>query len=143
MIFKNKVKLFIKDKRNSIKYIFGIAIGMLFFYLAFHNIDFNEMYNVICGANYWYIFLSILIIMLSHYLRAIRWQVFLFPIRKLLQKVCFQHSLSATQPIPFYRGIQVTFCEHTSSVKRTLSILSQLWDQLFLNGSQTFFPFQP
>jgi uncharacterized protein (TIRG00374 family) len=41
------------------------------------------MINALTKANYWYILLAIIILMFGHYLRALRWQLFLAPIKNI------------------------------------------------------------
>ena len=60
----------------------GLMVGAL--YLAFRGIDFNEIKNILVNeVNYLYPFLSIPIILLSHYVRAYRWKTFLEPVKKV------------------------------------------------------------
>lgn len=78
-----KLPSWISPNNSSIKFIAGISIGAIFLYLSFRNVNINDMVNVLTKANYWYILLSISILMFSHYLRALRWQLFLTPIKTI------------------------------------------------------------
>lgn len=60
----------------------GLMVGALYF--AFKDIAFNDITNVLINeVNYLYPFLSIPVILLSHYVRAIRWKTFLDPVKKV------------------------------------------------------------
>jgi hypothetical protein len=61
----------------------GLLISALFLYLAFRKVDFGQMWYALKTANYWYLPPAILILFLSHYLRALRWRYLLDPIRRL------------------------------------------------------------
>ena len=73
----------ISSNNSSIKFIAGIFIGAIFLYLSFRNVNISEMVNALTKANYWYILLAVFILMFSHYLRALRWQLFLAPIKTI------------------------------------------------------------
>lgn len=61
----------------------GLLISALFLYLAFRRVDFGQMWDALKRANYWYLPPAILILFISHYLRAFRWRYLLDPIRRL------------------------------------------------------------
>jgi hypothetical protein len=61
----------------------GLLISALFLYLAFRRVDFGQMWDALKTANYWYLPPAILIIFISHYLRALRWRYLLEPIKRL------------------------------------------------------------
>jgi len=65
------------------KLIIGLLVGLFFLYLAFRKVDFNQMLEALASTNYWYVILSVGIILFSHWLRAWRWRYLLEPIRKL------------------------------------------------------------
>jgi uncharacterized protein (TIRG00374 family) len=79
----------ISTNNSAIKFIAGIFIGAIFLYFSFRNVNINEMVNSLSKANYWYILLSIFILMFSHYLRALRWQLFLAPIKTINSRSLF------------------------------------------------------
>lgn len=78
-----KLPSWISSNNSSIKFIVGIFIGAIFLYLSFRNVNISEMVSALTKANYWYILSSIFILMFSHYLRALRWQIFLTPIKTI------------------------------------------------------------
>lgn len=73
----------ISSNNSSIKFIAGVVIGAIFLYLSFRNVNIREMVKALMKANYWYILLSIFILIFSHYLRALRWKLFLAPIKTI------------------------------------------------------------
>ncbi len=69
---------------KSIKTTFSWLITLLFviisFYFALKNIDLNKLWHSIKSANYIWAIMSMPIIILSHYVRALRWRTILKPI---------------------------------------------------------------
>ena len=61
--------------------IIGILVGAVCVYLAVRGVDIGQMLGALADANYWYVLLAVLVNMFSHYLRALRWQYFLAPIK--------------------------------------------------------------
>jgi uncharacterized protein (TIRG00374 family) len=61
----------------------GLLISALFLYLAFRRVEFSQMWDSLKKANYWYLPPGILILFISHYLRALRWRYLLDPIKRL------------------------------------------------------------
>jgi uncharacterized protein (TIRG00374 family) len=69
---KHKTKLFI-----------GILISLFFMVLAFHKVDFGQMWTSFKSADYLYLLPVVAVVFLSHFLRAFRWRYLLDPIRRL------------------------------------------------------------
>ncbi|MGD8765423.1 MAG: lysylphosphatidylglycerol synthase transmembrane domain-containing protein, partial [Desulfobacteraceae bacterium] len=67
--------------RPHLHLIIGILVGAVFIYLAFRSVDIGQMLGALADANYWYVLLAVLVNMFSHYLRALRWQYFLAPVK--------------------------------------------------------------
>ena len=59
----------------------GGALGAVFFYLAVRRIDFDQMRTALAAADYGWVAAAGLLMLLSHYFRALRWRYFLAPIR--------------------------------------------------------------
>jgi uncharacterized protein (TIRG00374 family) len=72
-----------RAKTANWKLWIGLLISALFLYLAFRRVDFGQMWEALKKANYWYLAPAILILFLSHYLRALRWRYLLDPIKRL------------------------------------------------------------
>jgi uncharacterized protein (TIRG00374 family) len=66
---------------HLIKFLIGILIGAVFVYLAVRGVSIRQMLDALAEANYFYVLLAVLVNMFSHYLRALRWQYFLAPIK--------------------------------------------------------------
>ena len=67
--------------RPHLHLIIGILVGAVFVYLAVRSVNISQMLGALADANYWYVLLAVLVNMFSHYLRALRWQYFLAPIK--------------------------------------------------------------
>ncbi|WP_422361347.1 lysylphosphatidylglycerol synthase transmembrane domain-containing protein [Reichenbachiella sp.] len=65
---------------SIIKYSFSLLLAGVLFYFAFKDVTFEDMVQKMSGVNYWWIFLSILLSLLSHWLRAYRWNLMLKPL---------------------------------------------------------------
>lgn len=72
-----------KKTKNSLKIIFGLLISVGFLFLACRQLDFNQMRQAFSLANYWLLIPSILIIFASHWLRSVRWQFLMNPVKKI------------------------------------------------------------
>lgn len=74
---------------NAIKITVGLFIGAVFVYLAVRNVNIGDMFNALAEANYLYILLAFFVVLLSHYLRALRWKYFLAPIKTVNTRSLF------------------------------------------------------
>jgi len=63
--------------KNSLKYMLSIILAAIFLYIAFIDVDFSEVLHIISGASIFWIFVFIVVMMSSHYVRALRWKVIL------------------------------------------------------------------
>ena len=72
-----------KKVRQGLKLGLGIVISIVFMYLAFRKVDLNQMLESFKGINYSYLLLIFFSVLVSDWLRAIRWQYFLIPIKKI------------------------------------------------------------
>ena len=70
-------------KRNRGKILLGLIISAVFLYLAFRKVDFGQMWDAFRTAHYGYFIPAILVIFLSHYLRAYRWRFLLDPVKRV------------------------------------------------------------
>lgn len=68
-------------KKNLIKWTITLALIIGSTYLALKDIDYNELVTVLKGANYFWAIVPVPIIILSHFIRAIRWKTILKPIQ--------------------------------------------------------------
>ena len=69
-----------KGIQSFLKYTFSLAIAALLFWYLYKDEDFNEMMGRFRTANLNWIYLSIALAMVSHLLRAWRWNMLLEPL---------------------------------------------------------------
>ncbi|MEO8231953.1 MAG: lysylphosphatidylglycerol synthase transmembrane domain-containing protein [Ignavibacteriota bacterium] len=60
-----------------INYGVSIILTIVFLYIAFYNVDFSEVLKIASHANLLWVFIFIVVTMLGHYFRAIRWKYIL------------------------------------------------------------------
>ena len=63
--------------KNILIQVVGVAIATGLLYLALRNVDFGGMWRALAAANYWWLVPIVVVTMLSHFLRAWRWRMFL------------------------------------------------------------------
>ena len=68
--------------RRSVSYIISALMTGVFLYLAFRGTNFTDVYRSMLAADYWWILLMIVILMVSNYLRAWRWRYLLDPLKR-------------------------------------------------------------
>ncbi len=109
--------------RRNLRTGIGIVISAVFIYLAFRKVDFSQMAHSLRSANYWYLLPTLLILFLSHYLRALRWRYFLDPVVRLDTGSLFSSLMvgyAANVVMPAHLGELVR--AHTLSRKRDVSM---------------------
>ena len=57
------------------KFAIGILISLVFSYYAFQNLELEQLLHVIFKINFIYIVYAILLLLLSVYIRSLRWQL--------------------------------------------------------------------
>lgn len=82
-----------KKIKNTFKITIGFVISGLFLYIAFRKINFSEMKQAFANVNYLILLLTIFFAFFSHWLRSMRWQYFLRPIKKISAKNLFSALL--------------------------------------------------
>ncbi|MBD3290181.1 flippase-like domain-containing protein [candidate division KSB1 bacterium] len=65
------------------KILIGFLFSIVFLYLAFRKIEFSLMMRSLMGGKYMIALPAIGAIFISHFVRAIRWQYFLEPVKKV------------------------------------------------------------
>jgi uncharacterized protein (TIRG00374 family) len=63
--------------------IIGLIVSLVFLYLAFRKVDYQELWLALKGASYWYIFPNAVLVILSMWMRAYRWRFMVDPIKKV------------------------------------------------------------
>jgi len=72
-----------KEFLKILKIAVGILISVVFLLLAFQRVDWGEMRRAFAGIRWFYASMITVLILISHWLRAIRWRYFLAPIRTI------------------------------------------------------------
>jgi len=122
--------------------LLGAAIGVVFIYLAFRNVNFSEMVDALQRANYWWLFPALSAMTLSHWVRAMRWRYFLLPakdvkVRSLFSALLIGYAANNVLPLrlgEFLRayavgrtdGVSKSFAFATVVVERLVDVLSML-----------------
>ncbi len=78
--------------RTAFKYLISIGLTVLFLYLAFRGSDFEKLGGALSKANYWWVLAMFPVLLLSHGLRAWRWEYLLYPVKHPLR---FRNLFSA------------------------------------------------
>ncbi|MBN2518921.1 MAG: flippase-like domain-containing protein [Bacteroidales bacterium] len=65
---------------NTIKYLLFLAVGIFLFWLVYKDLKLDLLKEELKNINYWWIILSVLIGLLSHYSRALRWNMLIHPL---------------------------------------------------------------
>jgi hypothetical protein len=65
------------------KLAIGILISLVFLYLAFRKVNYSDLWLALKGANYWYIVPNMILVVLSMWMRAVRWKFMVNPIKKV------------------------------------------------------------
>ena len=76
-------------------------------YLAFRKVDFNKMLTAIQDINLIYVLLIIVVVFLNNVIRALRWRLLLYPIKKVDPVSCFtslQIGYTANTILPAHLG---------------------------------------
>ena len=63
--------------KNTIKNIFLVALGVVCMYYAFRDLNFHELYDGLKRSNFYWVFLAIVANGVSHFIRALRWKMFI------------------------------------------------------------------
>ncbi|TLX77666.1 flippase-like domain-containing protein [Labilibacter sediminis] len=68
---------------NIIKFLIYLSIGGFLMWFVYRNYDMQEIKATLSrGINYWWLFASMVVGLLSHFSRTIRWQMLIEPIEK-------------------------------------------------------------
>lgn len=63
--------------KRSLSYSFSFLLSIIFLYIAFHNVNFGDVLEVVSGASIFWIVILMITLLLSHFLRAVRWKIIL------------------------------------------------------------------
>ncbi len=74
-----------KNKTSSLKKIIGIIftflLTALFLFAAFYGVDFGKMFYFISHASVFWMIVLVFSLLISHYLRAVRWKIILSSVK--------------------------------------------------------------
>ena len=62
---------------NAIKYLLGLALGLVLLYLAMRKIDFADLKQKLEGAQYIWVLIALIAALFSHFFRSLRWNMLL------------------------------------------------------------------
>ncbi|MFQ5754081.1 MAG: lysylphosphatidylglycerol synthase transmembrane domain-containing protein, partial [bacterium] len=135
------------------KVIIGIAISAIFFYLAFREVNLQEMLTALKNANYIWLLPAFAFMLFSHWVRAVRWRYFLEPIQDvkihpLFSALIIGYAANNIFPLrlgEFLRAVAIGKTQQISKssafatviVERLIDLLSLL---VLLSTTVLFFP---
>jgi len=71
------------NKKMTISFIVGLAISAAALYFAFQNVPVRDLLNYLASINYLWVLPALGLVMISFYLRAVRWQIILMSTQKI------------------------------------------------------------
>lgn len=63
--------------RGVFNFLFSVGLAVLFLYLAFADVNFNEVMQLVAQASLLWVIIFAALIMLGHYIRSLRWKIIL------------------------------------------------------------------
>lgn len=72
-----------KKTINTLQYIFFLGLGIFLLWLSAHNLSSENrrhLADALNNANYWLVLPAMLLLMVSHYIRALRWKILIRPL---------------------------------------------------------------
>ncbi len=68
--------------KRILKYGLSLLIVVVCIYFAIKDVDLSKLWQDLAHANYWWVLLSVPVMLVSHWVRAVRWKTMLNPIKK-------------------------------------------------------------
>jgi hypothetical protein len=65
---------------NLIQYVFFLGLGIFLLWLTLRKSDWNAIINDLSGANYIYLIPAVLMLLISHFIRGLRWKILMEPL---------------------------------------------------------------
>jgi uncharacterized protein (TIRG00374 family) len=65
---------------NVLQYAFFLGLGLFLLWLTLRKSDWNGTLNDLAGANYFFLVPATLMLLLSHFIRALRWKILMKPL---------------------------------------------------------------
>jgi len=89
LVHSHKMKT---GKQKLLQIIFGIFVSLFFLYLTFSEVNFEEISLSLHELDFSFIFISLLLVLVSLLIRSIRWAWILNPVVKIYQRDLFPIS---------------------------------------------------
>ncbi|MBI4650968.1 flippase-like domain-containing protein [Candidatus Desantisbacteria bacterium] len=139
--------------KKNIKLLLGIVISGFFLYLAFSNVDFAKILDIIKNVDYYYIIILTIILFASNIIRAVRWKYLLKPLKEIKMWTLFKIIMigfMANNILPFRMAefVRAYVLGQKENISKTSSfatiVLERFFDLLgILTISSIFFIFAP
>ena len=71
------------NKKMMISFIVGLVVSAAALYFAFLEVRPSELFNSLASINYFWVLPALVLVMISFYLRAVRWQIILTSTKKI------------------------------------------------------------
>jgi glycosyltransferase 2 family protein len=68
--------------KTALKYSLSVLIMVFFLYFSFRGTDFRNLWIILAHANYWWVIALVPVLLISHLIRAWRWEYLMRPIKK-------------------------------------------------------------
>ena len=75
----NRKKFHLKGVLN---FVLSLILAVVLLYVAFHDVDFDQILNIVSQASIFWIAVMAATLLFSHFLRAVRWKVILNSVKK-------------------------------------------------------------
>ena len=75
------------NRSNSLRAVVGLLIAALFIYFAFKGISFSSLLRDSLKANFYILLLTVIIVLSSHFVRALRWRVIMQELKQDISPV--------------------------------------------------------
>ena len=135
------------DNKNSsgrlkkfLNLIITVLLTAFFLYLAFNDINFKELVERMSDASLFWVAVSIFLLLLSHYFRAIRWKIILHSVKpdtklsNLFGALMIGYGLNNVIPRlgEFYRAVKIAKWENLSKSSMIGTVvLERVIDMIF------------
>lgn len=120
---------------NALKFWIGIFSGLLFLYLALRNTDLHKTFGLIHDAVLLPIFISFLLRGLGLWVRAVRWQIILKPIKttsslNLFRVLCVSEIGNYLLPSRIGEVIRIVMVAKRETISRASALASVFMDRV-------------
>ena len=111
----------------NMKQIAGILISIVFIYIAFRDINFEEFLSAIAKADYVWILPAITAMVISFWLRGYRWKCILNPVQEVSVRSAFSATMigyMANNVLPFRIGdiVRLVVISKYSGIKKAAAL---------------------